>query len=298
MRKALVTGGSGFVGGHLVRALLAHGCEVHVLLRGRLGMLEGLEKRLCIHQQDGSTEAVITSMQHAMPDVVFHLASRFVAEHRSEDVVPLAQSNVVFPAQLLEAMARTGVRHLVNTGTSWQHHGPDGREPVCLYAASKTAFEALLSYYVIAEDLRTVTLKLFDTYGPDDRRGKLFAALARAAGSREPVPMSAGAQKLDLVHVDDVVQAFIRAAERLLAGVGTASESYVVSSGSALPLRDVVAAYERVKNVRLNIAWGARPYRRREVMEPWRGGAALPGWRPRITLEQGLAQLPDPTTAA
>lgn len=276
-----------------MRALLGQGCEVHVALHSRAGMLEGLEGRMQVHRLDGSTGTLMEALRTAAPEVVFHLASRFIAEHRSEDVVPLAESNLVFPTQLLEAMARAGARHLVNTGTSWQHFGP-GDEPVCLYAATKSAFEAVLSYYVAAEGLQAVTLKLFDTYGPDDRRGKLFAALARAARSGEPVPMSAGAQKIDLVHVDDVIAAFMMAASRLRAGAVTSHERYAVSSGAALPLREVVATYERVKNVRLNIEWGARPYRRREVMEPWRGGTPPPGWRPRIDLAEGLAGLPDP----
>jgi nucleoside-diphosphate-sugar epimerase len=295
-RRALVTGATGFVGGHLALALARAGCEVHAIVRATSdpAATAALRGQATLHPLDGTPGALAAAVRAAAPDVVFHLASCFVAEHRSEDVAPLVDANLAFPTQLLEALARNGAPPLVNTGTSWQHYqGPD--DPVCLYAATKTAFEAVLGYYVRAEGLRAVTLKLFDTYGPGDRRRKLFALLARAARSGERLAMSAGEQKIDLVHVDDVVRAFIAAAARVRAApAGAAPESFAVSSGAPIPLRELVAAYERAWGVTLAIDWGARPYRRREVMEPWSRGLPLPGWRPQVALEPGLRTLPDP----
>ncbi|MBW1712355.1 MAG: NAD(P)-dependent oxidoreductase, partial [Deltaproteobacteria bacterium] len=287
--RALVSGASGFVGGHLVRRLAREGQEVHAILRpssqaGRLAEIKGL----VIHCHDGTTAGLIRIVEAARPEVVFHLASLFVAEHSWPDLAPLIESNVLFGAQLAEAMAACQVTRLVNTGTAWQHYQDRDYSPVCLYAATKQALEDILRFYVEAAGLRVITLKLFDTYGPDDHRPKLFSALSRAAAEGQTLALSPGEQLLDLVHVEDVVEAFVLAARRLLAGQAEQMETYAVSSAAPLPLRQVVETYLKATGRRLSLDWGGRPYRAREVMVPWSKGQRLPGWGPKIGLEEGL----------
>jgi len=293
IRQALVTGATGFVGSHLAAALARRDWAVHVMVRPSSDRAALASVPCTVHHYDGSTASVVSAVKRAAPDVVFHLASLYLPQRDERDVERLIEANVLFGTQLLEAMALSGVRRLVNTGTSWQHFQGAPYSPVCLYAATKQAFEAILQYYVEAHSVRALTLKLSDTYGPGDRRQKLFALLAGAAGAAQPLAMSPGEQHIDLVHIDDVTAAYLAAA----AGVTDASPGhahYAVSSGAPMLLRDVVALYEKTKAVRLNIAWGKRPYRAREPMQPWRG-PALPGWQPRITLAEGIASLPDPS---
>jgi len=288
--SVLVTGGTGFVGSRLVRALIAEGFDVHVLVRST-SSLEELAPVLAevrLVEFGGSTVGLAAAVGRAHPDLVFHLASRFIAEHRPDQVNELIDSNVRFGAQLLEAMAVNGVRRLVNAGTSWQHFEGAEYRPVCLYAATKQAFEAILEFYVDARNLQTITLKLFDTYGADDPRPKLFSLL-RSASQRDAVlEMSGGEQLVDLVYVDDVVDAFLMAGKRLLSGEAQPKEEFAVSSGKPMPLKDIVALYAAVCDVDLRVDWGARPYREREVMVPWHTGAALPGWSARTSLEDGI----------
>lgn len=290
---ALVTGATGFLGSHLVRALLDRGWSVHALTRaGSRGTTAGdWSGEAHVHAHDGTTESLHDIIGRSRPAVVFHLASLFVAQHRVEEVSPLIRSNVEFATQLLDAMVAHGVFRLVNTGTSWQHFQNASYDPVCLYAATKQALEAILTFYTAATPLSAITLKLFDTYGPDDRRRKLFALLRHAAESGEPLAMSPGGQLIDLVHVDDVVSAFVCAAERLRGGQVRGHESYAVSSGQPIPLRDLVERFAAVTGREIRVQWGERPYREREVMVPWTAGRPLPGWLPRVDLEQGLRSL-------
>lgn len=223
------------------------------------------------------------------PTVVFHLSSLFLSSHQAEDIKPLIEANLLFGTQLVDAMGRVGIRRMVNTGTSWQHYESRDYSPVNLYAATKQAFEEILQYYVEAHGMQIITLKLFDTYGPDDHRQKLFSLLKRAAEG-EPLDMSPGAQCIDLVHVGDVAEAFRIAAERLLDGQVSGHERYAVSSGNPMSLRDVVGLVESALKRKLPIEWGGRPYRSREVMQPW-VGSALPGWKPAVDLAAGLAEI-------
>jgi nucleoside-diphosphate-sugar epimerase len=292
-RSALVTGGTGFVGSHVVERLLAEGWAVHALVRAgaKLDRLPTPRGRMKIHIAEPNVDALRAIVADARPDVVFHLASLFVSDHRPEDVARLVESNLSFGALLLEAITREGVPRLVNTGTSWQHY--EGREysPVNLYAATKQAFEALLRYYVEAHGLRAVTLELSDTYGPGDPRGKLLNLMLQAARTGVPLAASPGEQAIDLVHVDDVARAYARAAELLAAPTFQGHDSFGVCSGKATTLKDLASELAAALGVEVPVAWGARPYREREVMKPCSARARLPGWEPRIGLREGLGTL-------
>lgn len=291
-RIALVTGATGFVGTHLTRFLVREGWAVHSVCREKSRIPSSLEfAHVVNHVHNGTIESMVRIVGTARPTIVFHLASLFLAQHQHKDVEPLIRSNILFGTQLIEAMVQHGVHLLINTGTSWQHYNNQEYSPACLYAATKQAFEALLQYYTETHKVVAVTLDLFDTYGPDDPRLKLFTLLQRARDTGQTLDMSPGGQCLDLVHINDVTSAFYAAAQRLLDGVVIGHEKYVVSSGRAYSLREIVEIFERVHAARLLIRWGARPYRTREVMEPWTKGCSLPGWQPLISLEEGLRTL-------
>lgn len=292
-RRALVTGASGFVGAALARRLVADGWQVHLLLRAGsdAGGLERIGPQLRIHRHDGSTVQLVEIVREAAPQAVFHLASLCLTQHTPADVERLIQSNLLFSTQLAEAMALNQVRWLVNTGTSWQHYDNGGYNPVCLYAATKEALNALLRYYVECHGLRVVTLKLFDTYGPGDTRPKMLNLLRRIALEGTSLAMTPGEQQVDLVHVDDVVNAFVLAYEELAAGrQPQAMAEYGVSSGQPLRLRDLAALYAEVSGKPLAIEWGGRDYRPREIMVPWDGYRTVPGWTPQVDLATGLAR--------
>lgn len=291
-RVALLTGVSGFVGANLARHLMREGWEVHAAIRDASRLEDDLQHGgMKAHAIDGSTQGIIRLIQDVRPTAVFHLASLFIAEHTPEQVEPLIASNVLFATQLLEGMKEAGVRYLVNTGTSWQHYANETYNPVCLYAATKQAFEDIAKYYVEAASLRVITLQLFDTYGPGDRRQKLFALLRKAADTGMVLTMSPGEQLIDLVHIQDVTMAFLMAANRLITGQGGPLEVYAVSSGRQLMLRDLVELYAKVTGYSPEVVWGGRSYRSREVMIPWNKGQAIPGWRPSVPLEDGLRSL-------
>jgi nucleoside-diphosphate-sugar epimerase len=97
---------------------------------------------------------------------------------------------------------------MIKTGTFWQFYQSNGYNPVCLYAASKQAFQTLCEYYVQAHVFRLLHLYLFDTYGPGDTCRKLIHLVAGHAGKSEVLPMSPGEQRVNLLHISDVVNGF------------------------------------------------------------------------------------------
>ncbi len=242
------------------------------------------------HLYSGEMDDVREAVQRSKPDVVFHLASLFLAQHTPGQIGPLIESNVLLGTQLLEAMSEAGVKQFINTGTSWQYFHQESFHPVNLYAATKQAFEDVLAFYTDSAGIRAITLSLFDSYGPADPRKKLLRLLMDCLQTRETLQMSPGDQVIDLVHVDDLCAAFLHAASLVHDPVQPGMRSYAVSGGERMTLRELVALLENVAGASLRIDWGAKPYRPREVMRPW-NGPAMPGWTPEISLRQGLRQL-------
>jgi nucleoside-diphosphate-sugar epimerase len=291
--RCLVTGASGFVGSHLVRRLLKDGAEVHVLARNEspLSAINDVTERITVHRIGANSQSVVSAVECAQAEIVFHVAAHFKAEHEIADVRALVDSNIAFTADLLEGMKQTGSNKLINTGTAWQHFHDAEYDPVCLYAATKQAAEDLITYYRNAFGIRSITLKLFDTYGPGDVRKKLFHAFHQASASEAPLPFSGGDQLLDLVHIDDVVEAFVLAAKLCGEFKPSQTETFGISARERITLRDAAKLYESISGLNLNIAWGARPYRIREVMNPWSRCKQLPNWMPSISLEYGIRSL-------
>lgn len=289
MGSVLITGASGFIGHHLWRRLLTRGERVVLLVRASTDTAKLAGATVAVF--DGDTVALAETLRTHQVDTVFHIASRFQATHAPADVGALVDSNVRFGAQLLEAMAQAGVQNFVTTGTSWQHFHSLEYRAVCLYAATKQAFEDILKFYTDAAGIHAVNLKLFDTYGPGDDRKKLFWLLRNAARSGETLAMSGGEQLIDAVHIKDVLEAIQMASELLRSGTLKGYQEFAVSSQRALPLKELVALYQKATGLRLAVDWGARPYREREVMVPWSAGQPIPGWTPRVDLETGLAGL-------
>lgn len=283
-KRALVTGATGFVGSNLVRGLINKDWNVDVIVRSssNLDVLDAVKNNLTIHSFDGGMEQMQEIVLKASPDMVFHLASMVLGEHKSSQIEGLISSNITFGSQLLEAMMINGISKFINTGTYWEHYENKQYSPVNLYAATKHAFQTILQYYVEAKGIEVVTLKLFDLYGPNDPRPKLLNLLMRIAETGEPLAMSLGEQKIDLVHIDDVVRAYEVAAMRLVNGKVEGHEVYGVGTFSPVTLKEIVTLLELKTKKKLNIDWGGRPYRSREVMEPWGTYETLPGWHPEI----------------
>jgi len=286
--RYLVTGATGFIGTHFVSSLSTTRVDLSLLVRNSSEIGPDLRRLATIETYDGTLDSITSIITEVRPDLVVHLASYFVAEHKRSDIDSIVESNIRFGLNLLEAMKALDHPRIINIGTSWQHFNNASYDPVCLYAASKQAFEDILTFYVNAENFRAITLKLFDTYGPSDHRRKLIPLLIKALSPEHRLLLSPGEQQIDLVHIDDVVRALNTACERIMQA-GTGHESFALSSGTTVSLRQLVNIFAQATGTAPFVEWGARPYRQREVMVPWSTAVRLPGWSPTVDLQNGLA---------
>lgn len=277
--KILLTGATGFVGKNLL-PVLCHENEVHILVR-QGSSCDVLDKDHVVEFPDDILSLADYLKKNEIEGIV-HLASLYVAEHKSEQIKDIISSNVYLGTALLEACKIAGVKWFLNTGTIWQNYNvidySDTYNPVNLYAASKQAFITMAKYYIETSNIRFCTLKLCDTFGVNDTRKKVFALFDRISKTGERLDMSGGEQYLDILNIEDVVSGFCILINLLQNGKNQRSE-YVLSSGKQIKLRELADVYAHNHNTVLNINWGGRQYRQREVMRPYVGNV-LEGWTP------------------
>jgi nucleoside-diphosphate-sugar epimerase len=226
-------------------------------------------------------------------DGVIHLASCFTQSHSDDTLDELIDTNVKFSTQLLDACCHTGVRWFINTGTFWQHYNQSDYSPVNLYSATKQAFETIAQFYIETTQINFATLKLSDTFGPNDTRPKIFALWEKQINNPDELLMSPGNQLIDISYIDNVTSAFSQLVTLVDKDKNRehCGKYYAVNSSEILTLKDLSKKFETIYNVKLAINWGARPYRNREVMTPWNSGIPVPGWKPVVSLDEGIEKM-------
>ncbi|MDD3744181.1 MAG: NAD(P)-dependent oxidoreductase [Lentimicrobiaceae bacterium] len=290
--KIFITGATGFIGKHLVNRFVKEGFDITINLYGN--ETSPFKENVYIHRlTENKIEQDIKFFEKGKFDGIVHLASLYLTTHKPDETVKLIDSNVRFGIHVLESAAQSGVKWFINTGTFWQHYNNAKYSPVNLYAASKQAFESIAQYYWETNQIKFCTLKLSDTYGPDDTRPKIFNLWERINKTGETLDMSPGEQIIDISHVDDIVSAFALLAKHLSNGHPKVKngQTFAVKADKRYTLKELAKVFENCTGKKLNINWGGRYYREREVMDPWKNGVCVPEWKPKVPIEEGILSI-------
>ncbi len=294
MKKCIITGATGYIGSHVLKHLLGRGWDVSIIADPAFGYanIEEVKDKVTIFEygNDSNIERLIAFFKDRDVDVVFHLAAAVITNCTSRDIPVIIQSNIQFGTEILEAMRHSSTRLIVTTGTYWQNYNNDDYNPVDLYAASKEAFEKIVQYYVDAHGIRTINLRLYDVYGEDDHRPKLWSHLRDIAGTNEVLNVSPGEQLLDVVHISDVCTAYEAAYDMLADNKNIRNKVCGVCTGKQRTLKDLILLFERMIGKDINVNFGGKPYKSREVMKPKANYAKLPSWEARVSAEEGFSR--------
>lgn len=299
MKRAFVTGGSGFIGANLVRRLLDDGHEVHLLLRDhhQAWRLEEVKQGCRIFSGDiTDREAIQRSLSESRPDWVFNLAA-WGAYSSQTGLERIVHVNLLGCAALLDECARLGVEAFVQAGSSSEYGYKQARtresdllEPNSHYAIAKAAATHYCQFTARRRELPAVTLRLYSAYGPwEDSTRLIPTLLIHGLAGRVP-PLVSPSTARDFIHADDVVEGFVLAASH---GHLPPGSVYNVATGIQTSMAELVREARRILRIPAEPVWGGMEPRPWDT-DTWVGDAAAfqtdTGWRPRVSLAEGLAR--------
>lgn len=303
-QRVLVTGGSGFIGSHLVRRLLAEGAEVHVLTSAVSAVyptrLLGMREHICLHEGSVTDRGAMDSLVGlAKAAYVFHLAAYTHVGKSWQRVDECLQTNVQGTVNLLQALARSDYRRFVFVSTSevYGNVAVPFREdalvnPVSPYAVSKYAAERYCRMFQAGRNWPIVVIRPFNAYGPAQSPDRIIPEVVTRALRRQPLRMTHGRQTREFNYVEDLVEGFVRAAtapdvEGRLINLG---------GGDEVSMREVASRILNQLDNPIEPSFGALPDRPSEIWRMYSDATVardLLGWSPQVGLDEGLRRTID-----
>jgi len=295
--RALVLGGNGFIGSHVVEALLAKGVAVRIM--------DIAPRRPCLDWPD-DVEFVMGSLADSNlladvlqdVDIVYHLVSTTVPSTSNLDPVADVQSNLIATVSLLEVMRRVGTRRIVFLSSGGTVYGNPQSDPVpeehplnpvCSYGVVKVAIENYLTMYESLYGFEALILRVSNPYGPRQGNTGIQGVIATFLGSvRAGKPLKIwgdGSVVRDFIHVRDLAELCA------LSAASTVSGTFNVGSGRGSSIMDVVDAIREATGAAPEIEF--LPQRnfdvKRVVLDISRVTKAF-AWEPRTALVDGIRE--------
>ncbi|WP_439922638.1 NAD-dependent epimerase/dehydratase family protein [Nitrobacter sp. JJSN] len=296
--KALVTGGTGFIGQHLVARLLADGAAATALVRScSILPAEWQGKVTVVCCDDWSEQGVRAALDGYGFDAVFHLAAYGVRPD-DRDVGRMVQINVDLPAVLARLCSEWGAR-FVMAGTFSEYIKPLSNDPLTegsrlepfkLYGSTKAAGGLVASCVAQELGVGLRLLRLFKVYGAGEAPHRLLPALVSGLSRKQRVAISSGTQILDFVYVDDVIESLVRAESHIRARGDVTT--WNVATGQGHSVRDFARMVAAVMEVDHDLL-GFGEISMRKDDEPWLVGDPRLmreelGWSPQTDLHIGI----------
>jgi UDP-glucose 4-epimerase len=261
---ALVTGGAGFIGSHLVETLLARGQRVRVFddfstgLRSNLAHLNPDIVEGSLTDPDAVTKAVNGA------GVVYHLGALASVARSVEAPLVSHAACATGTLNVVDAARRSGVRRVVYAASSSAYGGAsseDGQtedtplKALSPYAAAKLSGELYMQAFAATYGLETVRVRFFNIFGPRQRSdspysGVIALFIAAMSADKPPTVHGDGLQSRDFTYVANAVQALMKAAE---APKGVSGNVYNVGTGSSITVLDLVAALNKLMGKNLKV---------------------------------------------
>lgn len=294
-KKAVVTGGAGFIGSHLADALLAAGYEVHVVDDLSNGKREQVPKAAIFHQVDVLDTLAITEIFKDAA-VVFHEAALPRVPYSLEHPAESHRVNVDGTLSVLIAARDARVGRVVYAASASSYGNQDTvpltedmpAQPVNPYGYQKYMGELYMAMFADVYGLPTVSLRYFNVYGPgldpDSPYALVFGRFITQMKNGEPLSIVGnGEQTRDFTHVSDIVRANLCAAESSRVGKG---EIINIGAGRDVSVNTLAKLFGGAERTTLPERLEARHSRASVVR-----AKTLLGWEPTVTLEDGVADL-------
>lgn len=295
---ALVTGGAGFIGSHIVDALIKRRVRVYVIDDLSTGSKSNVNPNARFIQMSIISPRMPSVLRKIKPDVIFHLAAQADLRCSVQDPPNDARTNVLGTLSLAHIAGKIGVKKFIFTSTGGALYSDEVRPPyseatppcpISPYGIAKRSAEMYLEYERKMHGLKTVVLRLSNAYGPRQAlRGEagVISIFARKMPAGEQVVINGdGKNTRDYVYVSDVVDAHMLAMSKPVTGV------YHIGTGRETDVNNLFRKMNKMIGGKMKEVHGSscQGEVRRSALDSRRARREL-GWSPKVKLEDGLVK--------
>lgn len=287
MKRILLTGGTGFLGSHLAKAMVDRGYEVVALKRKSSSTKRINSIALNIELVDVDDLDLKKLFNNAKDiDAIIHTATCY--GRNSESISEIFSANTVFPLQLLDAGSQAGVKIFINTDTILDKY-------LNLYSLSKNQLLQWGKFFSLHNEIKFINLRLEHFYGPGDDATKFTAFVINNCLRNTPeLKLTLGEQKRDFIYINDVVAAYLLVLEKAT-DFNKSFIEFDVGSGRSVSIRHFAEIVHSLADSYTHLAFGAIPYREGEVMQSAAdiSGLTALGWQCQYDVAAGLKAVID-----
>ena len=273
----LLTGASGYLGGILGDTLLKQGYSIIPVYRNHNSKCNFDNG---VYLSDDNLENIFKNQKF---DGVIHTATAY--GRNKESLSEIINSNVVFPAELIQLAAKYKIKYFINTDTILNKY-------ISAYSLTKSHVTDWMQMY--SSDVKMINMKLDHFYGPKDSNTKFVAAMLEKLLNNVPqIDLTEGTQTRDFIYIDDVVNAYMVILSNIDKIPSGHISSFEVGTNKKTSIRQLMLMLKNLTGAQTKLNFGAVPYRRNEILDYDVNTTALRllGWTPKVNVEQGLKNI-------
>ncbi len=236
---------------------------------------------------------IISEIKTKKPNIIINCSANQNLVISKKNIPNIVNSNLLSNILFInEALQHKNFKGFISFGSKWELGDKKNKKPLNFYAATKKANDIFFKFYENNQSA-LISLKIFDTYGANDRRKKFLNDLLRTYKKNKSLNITAGKQYLDYVHINDLLILILMIIKDIKLNKLKGFKSFTVSSRKPIRLINFVKKLKKIlsKNLKMNI--GKKKYRINESINPTLKIFNYPGWKPRYKLFSELKEIFD-----
>ena len=277
-----MTGVTGFFGSHLLSALIKKGYDIIILKRSFSNTWRIQNVISQIENYDIDKVSIQKIFDENEIGGIIHLATDY-GRKNNNDIIQMSKANIELPAKLLDLGCKYRVVFFINTHTFLN-------SKYMLNSAMKNSFIEIVKYFTTNFEVKFINMRLEHMYGEKDDYNKFIPFLIKNILEDKEIKATEGVQKRDFIYVKDVVDAYLKVLDNLVK-LDEGFIEFEIGTGKSISLRDLVSKMEEEINKKVNIKWGAIPYRKNEIFDSKadiKKSKQYLGWFPKYDINSGL----------